>query len=73
MIDISKKLYPYWHTISQQNRTSYDLETGLMLPFAWCIKQFGHPSQERRWNFDTYLTFMFKNEQDCIWFALRWS
>jgi len=73
MINISRELYPYRLGITLEQRRSYDSKSGLILPWAWCVEQFGHPREDRRWNFDTHLTFMFRDERDYIWFALRWS
>ncbi len=73
MINISRELYPYRCGITSQQRQSYDPETGLNLTWAWCVERFGHPREDRRWNFDTHMTFMFRDERDYILFILRWS
>lgn len=57
--------------ISAQTRRTYDEATGINVCWAWTCRQFGNPG--RRWQHDTQSTFMFRDEQDALLFALRWS
>lgn len=60
--------------ISDELRNSYRAEDGLNIVFAWCIENFGMPASYglKRWNTDTYNGFLFLNEEDAVWFALKW-
>lgn len=43
--------------------------------FYWAIAAFGAPERWRsneRWSWDTINTFYFRDQEDAIYFALRW-
>lgn len=60
--------------VSDKVRYSYN-QSGLSYPWAWCVDNLGIPVREedRRWSWDTYKTFYFRDEADAIMFVLNFG
>ena len=62
-------------TISKTVRyQGYDAK-GILKPWAWCIENLGPGGVlgPYKWNWDTFYTFVFRDEEDAVMFSLRWS
>lgn len=61
--------------ISKKLRTTYRVEDGVQVCWAWCRENFGAPGWQgnNRWDFYEHRTFVFEQEKDAIMFALKWS
>jgi hypothetical protein len=63
--------------ISKELRSTYREENGVNVVWAWCREQFGDPGhlglKVGRWNTDTHLKFLFRDEADAVLFTLKWG
>ena len=57
--------------VSKKTQRTYRTSDGVGVCWAWACEQFGKPGP--RWQFDTYQTYMFRDESDATMFALKWS
>lgn len=59
--------------ISRELRQRYR-DDGLQVCWAWCNEILGPPMPSgQRWTWDTQRIFFFEDEQDAVWFKLRWG
>jgi hypothetical protein len=58
-------------TITPDERTKYDSDSGVLSCWVWCIQQFGQPGY--RWYFDSNRTFAFRKSNDALLFMMRWQ
>ena len=65
----------YTIKISDQARWNGYNDKGVLKPWTWCIENYGEPGilDTYKWNWDTFYTFVFRDEADAVLFALRWS
>lgn len=57
--------------VSPQTQRIYRTTDGVGVCWAWACQQFGNPGS--RWQFDTYQTYMFRDQSDAVLFALKWQ
>jgi hypothetical protein len=71
-------MFQYEVLISTKQRKNYRKSDGLMSAWGWAVDNFGQPgmiqlSTPPRWNFDSNLTFYFRDEADAVLFTLAWT
>ena len=66
-----------FHTIKipEQVRWASYNDKGVLRPWTWCIENYGEAGLlgPYKWNWDTFYTFVFRDEADAVMFALKWS
>lgn len=69
----------YKVSITESQRQNYQKLGGIMESWGWAVDMFGSPGMvgsilisNERWNFDTKLTFNFRDEADAMIFSLKW-
>lgn len=59
--------------ISDELRNTWN-EEGVNPVWKWCVDNFGPPEpQGHLWGWNTVRTFWFHQEDDAMWFKLKWA